>query len=427
MGTSGVVGCVVRSTTIAVQSLLILAAGSLAFAQYQVREWASFEDQKLPPKRILFGVAPTQSISVLDLTKVSPQPLALTSAESTSEIGNYAMMMKAYGLDGQTKAWTSAIAIGDVLDRNNLTPNSRALFQADFFFPADGPLPNLAVLAIEPPPDVAPGQPQTGGAKIKKFYRFGIAVNERLYFSLVNPASATGTADLYFHDLELMQQIPRSSWHRFAIVCQGPDLLRCYVDGREASFSPIKDTSLQKVVVGAMLADRNKSYDAYVDNLSIQLSDVAPDLPASPFDGGWPIAAGPSKRAIQAGVDVARKAPSQVSPVRDDIAWRQPVDAWTKARRENTPLFLYFFAPGLDRNGPIETAFSANPSARSFLNQHVCARVDVNQLQGGAVAQQYGIFKVPTLMVIAPDAKTYKKAIPRVSDSWENLEQQLAN
>ena len=128
------------------------------------------------------------------------------------------------------------------------------------------------------------------------------------------------------------------------------------------------------------------------------------------------------------GVEASSAGTIGVQPIpTSDISWHQPADAWGKAQKDGVPMLLYFFAPGLDRNVPLETSFATNPSAREFLHRHVCTRIDVNQLQGGAVAQQYGIYKVPTIMVISPDASSYKKAIPKASDTWDNVQSQLAN
>src|SRR5690606_35599835 len=112
-------------------------------------------------------------------------------------------------------------------------------------------------------------------------------------------------ASVYEFDKAFRNEIPRPGWHRFALVCEGPSTIRCYVDGRETPFSPITDNSMKEIMVGLLLADSQRSYVCYADNLSIQVSDEAPALPASPYDAGWDIPAGPSSKARSAGASTA--------------------------------------------------------------------------------------------------------------------------
>ncbi len=77
-----------------------------------------------------------------------------------------------------------------------------------------------------------------------------------VYFSLWVPGETS--AKIYKYDRSLLQSLPRGAWHRFAIVCEGEQAIRCYVDSRETNFSPLKDSSLQDLQVGVMLADKNE-------------------------------------------------------------------------------------------------------------------------------------------------------------------------
>ena len=233
-------------------------------------------------------------------------------------------------------------------------------------------------------------------------------------------------AEIYVQDTELIKKLPRPAWHRFAIVCEGPDKIRCFVDGRETSFSPLQEPTLRKIMVGVVMMDAASAYTAYMDNLSIQLTDEVADLPESPYNDGWTVPAGPSALALKGGALNPRKAPTAPSALATAVSWMNPIDAWKKAQDTRVPMLLYFFAPGVERAESLEKSFASNPNAKSFLLKHACARVDVNQLQGGAVAQQYGIYKVPTLMVIAPDAKSFRKVVMKPTDTWDTMQAQLS-
>jgi hypothetical protein len=292
------------------------------------------------------------------------------------------------------------------------------MFQADFFVEADR-YPSLAVMAMEPPKDVINNHVDS----IKgSFYRFGITKGDRVYFSQVKPGEATAT--VFEQDNNLLKAIPAPGWHRFAIVCEGADTIRCYVDGREAAFSPLKDNSMKEVMVGMLLADSEKSYTAFADNLSIQISDEAPALPASPYDEGWGKAAGSSSKAQTAGVMTAAPTAKVTTELAAD--WLPPVQAWQKAQSDKKGMLLYFYAPGVTRVETVNQLLASDPAAKAYMAKHACARVDVNQLEGGSIAKKYNIFKVPTFLVISPDAQQFKKATPTASDTWAQIEGQLA-
>lgn len=387
---------------------------STASAQYEVREWANFEDGSLPQDMITIGGGWQQRMQVTPVADVTTQPAAFKD----EEVGTHVLRLDAAPNPGSAPTWQLGLAVGDVIDRSQLGPNGRALFQADFYV-EENFYPSLAVMAMEPPEDMVNNHVDS----IKgSFYRFGITKGDRVYFSQVTPGAAT--ARVFEQDNALLKAIPAPGWHRFAIVCEGPDTIRCYVDGREAAFSPLKDDAMQKIMVGLLLADNEKSYRAYADNLSIQISDEAPALPASPYDKGWNQAAGSSSKAQAAGVSTA----APTAEVTNQLAanWLPPVQAWQKAQAEGKGLLLYFYAPGVDRVERVNQMLATDPGAKAYMANHVCARVDVNQLEGGSIAKKYNIFKVPTFLVFSSDASQAKRATPSATDNWASIEAQLA-
>lgn len=403
----------VKGRMLAAAVMTFAVAG--ASAQYEVREWANFEDGKLPENMITIGGGWQDRMQVVATASATTQPQAFRN----EEVGKNVLQLKAAPNKQDATSWQVGLAVGDVVDRTKLGPQGRALFQTDFYVEADGRYPSVAVMAMEPPKNMVNNHVDSIAGS---FYRFGITKGDRLYFSQVVPGGAT--APRFEQDRDLLAQIPRPGWHRFAIVCEGPETIRCFVDGREASFSPLKDTAMTQVMVGMLVADQDAAYTTYADNLSIQISDDAPALPASPYDAGWKLAAGSSSKAQSSGASTALPTAEVTTALGSD--WLPPVQAWAKAQSTKQGLLLYFYAPGVTRVEKVNEMLQTEAAAKTYMASHACARVDVNQLEGGSIAKKYGIFKVPTFLVIAPDAQSYKKASPGPSDTWKQIEAQLA-
>lgn len=404
-----------RAITLIATGAMFILATSTALAQYQVKEWANFEDAKLPSNIITIGGDWQKRMTVVSPASLTDQPAAFRDAE----VGNGVLKLEVAPNPNNASSWQLGLAVGDVIDRSKLSATGRALFQADFFVPDNGHYPSLAVMAMEPPKNAVNNHVDSISGS---FYRFGMTKDNRLYYSQVVPGDAT--ARKFEQDTNLLKKIPTPGWHRFALVCEGPDTLRCFVDGREAGFSPIKDDAMKSVMVGLLIAEQDRTYTAYADNLSIQMSDEAPALPASPYDKGWSVAAGSSAKASGAGVSTAVPTANVTTALAAE--WLPPVQAWQKAQQEKKGLLLYFYAPGVPRVEQVNQMLASDSGAKAYMAKHACARVDVNQLEGGSIAKKYGIFKVPTFLVISPDAQQYKKVTPAQNQTWADIEQQLA-
>lgn len=405
-----------RLTTSAWLALTVLPAS----AQYQVHQWANYENGQLPEKCVTIGPNPQQTIEVVKLSEVSGMPANFSGGEAGQEVGEYVLKLTANPKPPDFRTYTTGLAVGEILDRDQLGANGRAIYQADFYLPADGYLPSLAVLAMEPP---AQGH-QTGNVVnvSKPFYRFGLTKGRQLYFSSFFPGSRNKSKEVFHQDPQLLKQLPRPGWHRFAIVMEGPETIRCYVDGREASFSPFREPLLRKLMVGVMLADNENSYAAYVDNLSIQVSNEAPSIPESPYTEGWTIPPGSTRERRTVAAQQAARPTPRPAP---DPRWMEATAAWKRAQQERIPLLLYFYAPGLPGTTRMDEIFATHSSARAFLSRHAAARIDVNQLRGGEAARQYSVYKVPTLIVISPDAQSYRRSTPSREATWEEIEKEL--
>jgi len=440
--------------TALVASLLALAVALPA--QYQVYQWASFEDGRLPADAAPIGKQFQQSVAVVDLNSVAAtMPPEFRAGKSSSETGRFGMALN-HGKD----FWFNGAASGVTMDRGALGATGRALYQADFYLPpSDEPLPNLAVCAMVPM--------QPGEDRPNTFYRFGITKNKIVYFSYVTLGETT--AKVFQADGAMALRLGRPGWHRFAIVFEGEETIRCYVDGQEASFSPLKEASLRQLQVGIVLIDsdlKDGTYTAYADNLSIQWTTEDVPLPDSPYlapgqapatvltmasplatpslaapaqavtsipaptpaGGGNTYSWGQATSATPTPSPVPSAAPISNAPANTaPIQWYEAEDGWALASNEKKPMIVYFQAPRLPATIRLNEIFQSDPEARGYVNRYIPVIIDVNQLQGGMYASYLNVTRVPTLIVFDGAGKETGRATFTARDSWSAVVQQLGN
>ncbi len=383
-----------------------------AVAQYQVHTWLNFE-QGFTEQAVPFGLFAKDRVRIVPYKSILQAPVGLYNDYVERENSKMGLVLTS-NPDAEADNYIGGIASNVILQRARLGLKGKALFQADFFIPATPlPLPNVAVLAMEPmlPGEIVP----------RSFYRFGISRNRQLYFSHVVKGSET--ANLYKFDEKLTSMIPRPGWHRFAIVFEGYKTIRCYIDGREVGFSPLEDISLQSLQVGVILAEPKLSYFAYVDNLSIQWTYEEAALPASPWAWSWTSSrppAIPPRTTPQPSSAQPQPQSQQFTP-----QWFEPKDAWNYAREQQKPLFVYLYAPTVKTCTQFEQILNRNPQAQEFLKKHILTKIDTNQLQGGTYAKQFNIFRVPAVIVFDANGNETGRAIFTPKDTWESFIQQL--
>jgi hypothetical protein len=400
--------------------LLFCALPFVVSAQYQVYYWSNFEDGQFPPGTTPLGKDFKSAVHVMDYSQIQGVPREFRAGIAASETGRHGLMIRA-----DPAQHITGLGVGLILDRDRLGAEGRALYQADFFIPAaDMTLPNVAVLAMEPP--------EPGKNTPKAFYRFGIALNRALYFSTMVQTEAE--ARLYVQDRSYLEKITRPGWHRFAIVFRGPTTIHCYIDGIEMPFSPIEEPTFRKLQVGIMVADKEKAYDCFVDNLSIQWATEDAPLPDSPYAEGWvpkignpaQVASGPADAAPStAATGTASPGAPKATAAEEPILWYDPATGYEKATAAKKPLMVCFYAPRIPATQTLSQIFDTHPSAQAFLRQHVLAQIDINQLQGGELAKRFLVFKVPTIIQIGPDGQEKARATFARDDTWETFHAKL--
>ncbi len=384
--------------------LLILMSGyhSIAGAQYQVYHWASFEDARFPNNYSPIGKTFQKTAGVLDLNNLAGAPSQFRSETASLETGRFSM-----AIQSNPQSILTGIGTGITLFREKLGNDGRALYQADFFVPDEkAPLVNMAVLAMKP---MKPGQKDPSS-----FYRFGLArlgKNAVPAFYLSHIAEGGGGASMFHMDPGLYKRLPKPGWHRFSIVFEGQNTIRCYVDGIEPKFSPVYDNSLQEMQIGIMIAEKKHVVTTYVDNLSIQWTPENIPIPDSPYASSWP----------------AGTIPTNHQEVVKDLEayWMHPTYARARAMKENKPIFVYMQSPRVPASLELERLIARTPEARGFLDQFIPVRVDVNQLMGGTIAQSYTVSRIPTVLLINPDGTEITRGVFTKGQTWEELESQL--
>lgn len=124
--------------------------------------------------------------------------------------------------------------------------------------------------------------------------------------------------------------------------------------------------------------------------------------------------------APEKGVAIA-KASQGTAPVK----WLSPTNAWADSQARKVAMLLVFHSPTVEQAATLNKMLDSQSNARDFLGKYACSRVDVSTVSGQAIARKYQVFRVPTLLLIAPDAKSYKRVTPAATDSWDEIQTEL--
>jgi len=106
--------------------------------------------------------------------------------------------------------------------------------------------------------------------------------------------------------------------------------------------------------------------------------------------------------------------------------WLTAEAAWAEAQKSKHNMVLVFYSPGVEMAENLCKLMETNRSARSYLSNCCTGRVDVSSVEGQKIAQKYGIYKIPALLRVASDAKSYQKFMPDSVDDWNAIETELA-
>lgn len=389
-----------------VLALVVVSLAWAAPAQYQLFHLSDFESGALPENSAGIGNSFASAVGVVDYTSIPGMVPEFREGRAATEVGRHGLRITSH-----PEYWMSGLATGIILDRDAIGQRGRALYQADFFIPGTSDtLPNIAVLAMVPL--------QPGETRPNTFYRFGITKNSVLYFS--RHTLGETTTQVYHQDATFISKLRRPGWHRFAIVFEGAEIIRCYVDGQELPFNPIRENTLRQLQVGIMLVDITNAYDAYIDNISIQWTEEDVPLPDSPWVEPSSVAPTASSGAFQ----VSSPEPAMGHRL-DEISWYDPATGWALANSTQRSMLAYFMAPRIATTQELDQIFLTDSAARAYVQQFVPVRIDVNQLQGGQIAGNLNITRVPTIVIFNPDGTEGGRATFTTRNTWETFRAQL--
>lgn len=369
-----------------------------AAAQYDVFLWENFDSGTLP-SNFRFG-HDADKTNVRPFAYNSPgAPPAMRAGVAFSECGTAGLL-----LEPRREKNTVSVSAPITLDRSRLGTKGRALFQADFYLPAEGQqIPTFSLLAMAP---------QKPGATTPNFslYRFGVLRDgKRIFFSFAN---GTPAPVLFYNSPISDFKIQRPGWARFQIIFEGQDRILCSINGQPTKFPEIRERTLNNLSAGVMVAvdeRARKLIPCFMDNLSIQWTPDAAPLPESPWR--------------------SRKLNAVTDPLfagGGNLYWYpESKQAWEKSNEQKKPLLAFFYVPNNEPTRYLDRITPNTDEARELLNRFVLLKLDANQLAGGTAARRFKITRTPTLIVMEGGQETRRLAIIPNRTQWTDVEQFL--
>lgn len=420
-------------------ALLLLAAGNV-HAQYRVFAWDNYENGTLSESlQYKYHAKPDNGSVKVGSYADADVPPGILNGIAAVECGKNGLRFDAtpeFRLLGVVNELT--------LDRRGLGDTGRALYQADFYLPAKAEKgENLAVLA-----DMKgdPAQAFSGWRN----YRIGIIDGDKIYFSYTDGTKKRGEPVFFKTEPLSGLNVSRPGWHRLQLIFEGQEKIICAVDGKPTAFSPIVDSSLDKLQAGIMVTSPvGESRTYFADNLSIQWTPDDLPIPDSPWvnpmqgtmittsavmPAGQPAAAessAPAASALAAAAPAASAMPGAAAAppaaaTQGTINWFISADqAWAEAATTGKPVLVLFYAPRARACQVLEQILQTDPTAGQILSQFTPARANTDQLSGGDLSQRFGIYRVPTFIVMGFDGKIKGQKTFDRPDAWPEVAAEL--
>jgi hypothetical protein len=242
---------------------------------------------------------------------------------------------------------------------------------------------------------------------VEQYYRYGYGGNA-FYFQYFDGRGFTEV----LYDPILAEQVAVPGWHTLTMRFDNADTIRFFVDGRPTNFSPLKQKSITRFRLGALVWDQEQTPSA--------------PLLADDFKIYKPGA------SAQAATSSARVSVEEIPKIqsRSAITPGKPAEWLTdtnvavqRARDEGGKKFLvYFCRPGVGACGSLEGNTLLNPAAAAFISRFVPVRIDAGENR--ALAEKFEVFKVPQLIVMDMQSRIYWRRLGTIS--VKDLEEALA-
>jgi len=370
--------------------LIMAACVSIAYAQYRVHSWLNFESGQFPSALSIGHHADSET--VYPFAYSNAPNLIPSDAGHQREIGNYGLVFQT---DEERRHLTVFDSVS--LDRARLGENGRALYQADFYLPAEGePIPNVTLLAAK----------MRDNEQVSySFYRFGILRGgEKVFFSYTDVSS---TKPLIYQNQSLSDfNLTRPGWHRFQIVFRGQEAIECAIDGQTTVFSPIMESTHKVLNAGLMITAGGPKAPALVDNLSIQWTNEESPLPISPWD-----------------LEASARAETATGSPFDPSYWiADSAQAWRTAQAQKKPILTLFYSP---QARPFQQLLKAHPNgvnSQQILANYIPLRLNTNQLAGGQLAEKFNVIRIPSLIIVDSSGKEINRMTYKDGETtWDDI------
>jgi hypothetical protein len=383
---------------------LFLSSSGLS-QQYNVFIWENFESEVFPNTLAKYGKGSEENVFATRYDALNGFS-GVQDGIAKTECGKCGL----YFLATPSGRYLRVVSTNK-LDRLALSENASAIVQADFFIrELSANMLGVALVAAQ----INPQTPTV----VDRFYRLGINNLGEIYFSRYDSQIEDHTAN-YAREKVDAYQLKVPGWHRFQMVFKGQEKIFCYIDGKETSFSPVTDSVLTSLQMGIMVASSMKEsfHDCIIDNLSIQLADEEVPLPRSPWKQTY-------SQTIQRPLFLYEYQSSE--PPQSDLKWFTTAEEAVQFNiGKNLPYLVLFYSPFARANASLERILLNDEAARTFLTKYILVSVDVNQLGGGSLAKQMGVFKCPCFILLDPAGNEISRITYKDSMSWKDIQSTL--
>ncbi len=383
---------------IAFSLVMLLLIASPVLAQYRQYAVQHFEDTLGKwPDTLVHGHHSSPLTTRSIAWGVSEYGSLLHEGPSSAIVGNYGLELRPLESDPHL-----SVLDRRSLNRQKLGAEGAALFQVDFYVPADIAVhPTMAILA-----NASDG---SADRKSYRFYRFGVD-RDRVYFSFTNQK---GSPDIYLRQSLSEFDLTLPGWHRLQLIFRGQEEILCAIDGQITSFSPISESTLVRLEPGVMVTRAKDGGDraVYADNLGILWTpDATDDPPGSPW-------------FVRSSLSVPFSGLQANRWNIGGMEWTtSPSEAWREASNANKVIFAVFHGDDLAANENIIRILNVD-EIKPVLTQCVPLRVDVDSGSGQVFAQRYNLTDFPAVAVIGLDGEmTNNVHVAKDSDmTWQQI------
>jgi hypothetical protein len=242
-------------------------------------------------------------------------------------------------------------------------------------------------------------------AATERYYRYGFGHNS-FYFQYFDGSGFTEI----LYDPVLAESCTFPGWHTLTMYFETADKIYFYVDGRPTNFSPMKQKSITRCRLGALIWDQQNRAPLLADDFKIY-------KPPAGF------------QTAEQGTGVTVEELPKINPY-GPIQPGKPAEWLTDTnkafqiaqQRPGMKFLVYFHRPGVASCASIEGNTLYNPGAAPIINRFIPVQIDASKNR--PLAEKFEVYKVPQLLVLDIQSRIYWRRLGTIS--VEALEQSLS-